>query len=120
MLAGGDAVAFSPRHDMTREDLPRSGVELRLWTWGWMRWTEIFQRDAATPEAFVALREEGEPESSAGYPDRAQYCRAVVLDAAIKEITVGALHFMARSVVARLDAGLFDQPSGAAWRWRGG
>ncbi|MFO1018802.1 MAG: phosphoenolpyruvate carboxylase [Hyphomonadaceae bacterium] len=85
---------FSPRHDMTREDLLDLALELRFVDVA-DALTEIFPRDAATPEVFAALREEGEPESSAGYPEIARNIAEPlrVLDAAIKEITVGASHF---------------------------
>ena len=79
---------------MTREDLLDLALDLRFADVA-DALTEIFPRDATTPEAFVALREEGEPESSAGYPEIARNIAEPLraLDAAIKEITVGASHF---------------------------
>jgi phosphoenolpyruvate carboxylase len=85
---------FSPRHDLTREDLIDAALDLRF-TDVADTLTEIFPVNEGAPAAFAELEEPGEPAVQAGYPeiirDIAEPLRA--LDRAIKQVTVGVSHF---------------------------
>ncbi|MGE3301928.1 MAG: phosphoenolpyruvate carboxylase [Hyphomonadaceae bacterium] len=86
---------FSPRHDLTREDLIDQALDLRFADVS-DALAAIFPASTAPPTAFDALAEQADaPGPHAGYAhinrELAEPLRAI--DAAIKEITVGITHF---------------------------
>jgi phosphoenolpyruvate carboxylase len=85
---------FSERHDTTREALIDQALELRFVDVA-DALAEIFPVTDDTPAVFAKLEERASSTEQAGYPEIARDIAAPlrVLDAAIKEITVGISHF---------------------------
>lgn len=85
---------FSPRHDMTREDLIDLALDLRFADLA-EAVMEIFPVTSETPPEFAQLSEPGPAATQLGYPRIARDIAAPLrtLDASIKEITVAISHF---------------------------
>ncbi|MBX3510114.1 MAG: phosphoenolpyruvate carboxylase [Hyphomonadaceae bacterium] len=85
---------FSPRHDISREDLIDQALELRFAEVA-DALGEIFPVVDEPPAAFRALHEPGEPAPQAGYPEITREIIAPLraIDASIKRVTIGISHF---------------------------
>ena len=85
---------FSPRHDVTREDLIDLALDLRFADLA-DSVMEIFPVTSEAPPEFAKLSEPGPADAHTGYPKIAREIAAPLraLDAAIKEITVAITHF---------------------------
>ncbi len=85
---------FSPRHDITREDLIDLALDVRFADLA-DAVTEIFPVTSETPAVFADLKEPGPGAAQPGYPEIARDIAAPLraLDAAIKEISVAITHF---------------------------
>lgn len=85
---------FSPRHDVTREDLVDMALDLRFAELA-DAVTEIFPVTSDAPAEFASLTEAGPGGAQPGYPWIAREIAAPLrsLDRAIKEITVSITHF---------------------------
>lgn len=85
---------FSPRHDVTREDLLDMALDLRFADLA-EALTEIFPVTSDAPAEFSQLAEPGPANAQPGYPWIAREIAAPLrkIDRAIKEITVSITHF---------------------------